>query len=44
MIRVALAALAAFLLSASDVPAGSQPLASDKDVLAAIKYTGRPQF
>ena len=34
----------AFLLSANDVPAGSRPLASDKDVLAAIKYTGRPQF
>src|SRR5204863_6306403 len=33
----------AFLLSANDVPAGSQPLVSDKDVLAAIKYTSRPQ-
>jgi cytochrome c5 len=32
----------AFLLSANDVPAGSQPLVSDKDVLAAIKYTSRP--
>ena len=34
----------AFLLSANDVPAGSRPLVSDKDVLAAIKYTSRPQF
>jgi mono/diheme cytochrome c family protein len=34
----------AFLLSANDVPAGSEPLASDKDRLAAIKYTSRPQF
>jgi mono/diheme cytochrome c family protein len=34
----------AYLLSANDVPAGSQPLASDKDVLAAIRYTSRPQF
>jgi mono/diheme cytochrome c family protein len=34
----------AFLLSANDVPAGSQPLGSDKDVLAAIKYASRPQF
>ena len=34
----------AFLLSANDVPAGSQPLVADKDVLAAIKYTSRPQF
>ena len=34
----------AFLLSANDVPAGSQPLVSDKDVLATIKYTSRPQF
>ena len=34
----------AFLLSANDVPAGSQPLVSDKDALAAIKYTSRPQF
>jgi len=33
----------AFLLSANDVPAGSQPLVSDKDVLSAIKYTSRPQ-
>lgn len=33
----------AFLLSANDVPAGSQPLVADKDVLAAIKYTSRPQ-
>jgi S-disulfanyl-L-cysteine oxidoreductase SoxD len=33
----------AFLLSANDVPAGSQPLVSDKDVLASIKYTSRPQ-
>ena len=36
--------LLAFLLSANDVPAGSDPLVSDKDVLAAIKYTSRPQF
>ena len=36
-------AILAFLLSANDVPAGSQPLVSDKDVLAAIKYTSRPQ-
>jgi hypothetical protein len=34
----------AFLLSANDVPAGSQALVSDKDALAAIKYTSRPQF
>ena len=34
----------AFLLSANDVPAGSQPLVSDKDVLAAIIYTSRPKF
>jgi len=34
----------AFLLSANEVPAGSQPLVSDKDVLAGIKYTSRPQF
>jgi len=34
----------AFLLSANDVPAGSQPLVSEKDALAAIKYTSRPQF
>ena len=34
----------AFLLSANDVPPGSQPLVSDKDVLAAIKYTSRPPF
>jgi hypothetical protein len=34
----------AFLLSANDVPAGSRPLVSDKDVLAAIKYTSRQQF
>ena len=34
----------AFLLSANDVPAGSQPLVSDKDVLAGIIYTSRPQF
>ena len=34
----------AFLLSANDVPAGSQALVSDKDVLAAIKYTSRAQF
>ena len=33
----------ASLLSANDVPAGSQPLVSDKDVLASIKYTSRPQ-
>ena len=33
----------AFLLSANDVPAGSQPLVADKDVLATIKYTSRPQ-
>src|SRR4029079_519036 len=33
----------AFLLSANDVPAGPQPLVSDKDVLATIKYTSRPQ-
>jgi len=32
----------AFLLSANDVPSGSQPLVSDKDVLATIKYTTRP--
>jgi len=34
----------AFLLSANDVPAGTQPLVSEKDALAAIKYTSRPQF
>ena len=34
----------AFLLSANDVPTGSQPLVSDKDVLAAIVYTSRPKF
>lgn len=34
----------AFLLSANDVPPGSQPLVSDKDVLAAIIYTSRPKF
>ena len=34
----------AFLLSANEVPAGSQPLVPDKDVLAAIKYTSRPEF
>ena len=34
----------AFLLSANDVPAGSQLLVSDKDALATIKYTSRPQF
>ncbi len=34
----------AFLLSANDVPAGSQPLVSDKAVLAAINYTSRPPF
>lgn len=34
----------AYLLSANDVPAGPQPLVSDKDVLATIKYTSRPQF
>jgi S-disulfanyl-L-cysteine oxidoreductase SoxD len=34
----------AFLLSANDVPAGSQPLVSDKEVLAAIIYTTRPKF
>jgi mono/diheme cytochrome c family protein len=33
----------AFLLSANDVPAGTQPLVSDKDVLATIKYTSRPR-
>jgi mono/diheme cytochrome c family protein len=33
----------AFLLSANEVPAGSQPLVADKDVLATIKYTSRPQ-
>jgi cytochrome c5 len=32
----------AFLLSANDVPTGSQPLVSDKDMLAAIRYTSRP--
>ena len=34
----------AFLLSANEVPAGSQPLVSDKDVLTAIIYTSRPEF
>ena len=34
----------AFLLSANGIPAGSQPLVPDKDVLGAIKYTTRPQF
>ena len=34
----------AFLLSANDVPPGSQSLVSDKDVLAVIKYTSRPPF
>lgn len=34
----------AFLLNANDVPAGSQPLVSDKDGLAAIKYSSRPHF
>ena len=33
----------AFVLSANDVPAGSQRLVSDKDVLAAIVYAGRPK-
>jgi len=33
----------AFLLSANELPAGSQPLVEDKDVLATIKYTSRPQ-
>src|SRR4030095_2868079 len=35
----------AFLLSANNVPAGSQPLIVDKDALAAITYTSqRPKF
>jgi hypothetical protein len=34
----------AYLLSANEIPAGSQPLVSDKDVLAAITYTSRPRF
>jgi mono/diheme cytochrome c family protein len=34
----------AFLLSANDVPAGSQPLVSDKDTLATIIYSTRPKF
>jgi mono/diheme cytochrome c family protein len=34
----------AYLLSANDVPAGSQPLVPDKDVLSAIVYTSRPTF
>jgi mono/diheme cytochrome c family protein len=33
----------AFLLSANEVPAGSQPLVSDKDVLAAMIYSSRPK-
>src|SRR3954468_12344193 len=32
----------AFLLSANDVPTGSQPLVSDKDMLARIRSTSRP--
>ena len=36
--------LLAFLLSANNVPAGSTPLAMDKDALAAITYTSRPKF
>jgi len=34
----------AYLLSANEIPAGSQPLVSDKDGLAAILYTSRPRF
>src|SRR5690242_20601680 len=34
----------AFLLSVNDVPAGSQPLVSDKDALATIIYSSRPKF
>jgi len=34
----------AFLLSANDVPAGSQPLPADKDALAAITFTSRSHF
>jgi len=34
----------AFVLSANDIPAGPQPLVPETDVLAAIKYTSRPQF
>jgi mono/diheme cytochrome c family protein len=34
----------AFLLSTNDVPPGSQPLVSDKAVLATITYTSRPPF
>src|SRR3954464_6050748 len=33
----------AYLLNANEIPAGPQPLVSDKDVLASIKYTSRPQ-
>jgi mono/diheme cytochrome c family protein len=33
----------AFLLSANEVPAGSQLLVSNKDVLSTIKYTSRPK-
>ena len=33
----------AFLLSANEIPAGSEPLAEDKDVLATITYTSRPR-
>jgi mono/diheme cytochrome c family protein len=32
----------AFLLSANEIPAGSQPLVPDKDALAAITYASRP--
>src|SRR4029453_7049329 len=31
----------AFLLSANNVPAGTEPLVGDKDALAAIKYTSQ---
>lgn len=34
----------AFLLSANNVPAGSQPLTADKDALAAITFTSRSHF
>jgi mono/diheme cytochrome c family protein len=35
----------AFLLSANNIPAGTQPLAADKTVLAGITYTSqRPRF
>ena len=33
----------AFVLSANEIPVGSEPLVADKDALASITYTSRPQ-